>query len=144
MLVVSSSNIDGTQLLTFDRIRLWVLTGTECFMLRRRRFHNAHLQWKLTGRPISQDVLEREVEALCCKLKGRGLETRWGEWISFNIPNPFSSTRPCCAIIYCIYLFSSAVHIYIFNSKLYLCSEFYYLQGLSINPNDMYPEVSLD
>jgi hypothetical protein len=26
--------------------------------------------------------------------EGRSLDTRWGEWILFNLPNPSSRTRP--------------------------------------------------
>jgi hypothetical protein len=34
------------------------------------------------------------VKALCCKPEGRGFETRLGECISFNLPNPSGRTRP--------------------------------------------------
>jgi hypothetical protein len=34
------------------------------------------------------------VKALCCKPEGRRFETRWGEWIFFNLANPPGRTRP--------------------------------------------------
>jgi hypothetical protein len=34
------------------------------------------------------------VKALCYKAEGRRFETRWGEWIFFNLPHPSGRTRP--------------------------------------------------
>jgi hypothetical protein len=34
------------------------------------------------------------VKALSYKAEGRGYETRWGEWILLNLPNPAGRTRP--------------------------------------------------
>jgi hypothetical protein len=35
------------------------------------------------------------VKALCYKPKGRGFETRWGEFFFFNLHNPSCLTRTC-------------------------------------------------
>jgi hypothetical protein len=34
------------------------------------------------------------VKTLCYKPEGRGFETRWGEWIFFNLLNPSGRIRP--------------------------------------------------
>jgi capsule polysaccharide modification protein KpsS len=34
------------------------------------------------------------VKALCYNLEGRGFDTLWGNWIAFNLPNPFGRSRP--------------------------------------------------
>jgi hypothetical protein len=34
------------------------------------------------------------VETLSYKPEGSGFETRWDEWIFFNLPNPSNCTRP--------------------------------------------------
>jgi hypothetical protein len=39
-------------------------------------------------------------EALYYNSEGRGFETRWGEWIFFNLPNPSSRTRPWGLLIF--------------------------------------------
>jgi hypothetical protein len=46
--------------------------------------------------PVHEDIPSRGsvvVTALCYKPEDRGFETRWGEWISFNLPNPSGWTR---------------------------------------------------
>jgi hypothetical protein len=35
-----------------------------------------------------------ELKALCYKPRGREFETRWGEWIVFNLPKPSGRSRP--------------------------------------------------
>jgi hypothetical protein len=34
------------------------------------------------------------VKELCYKKEGRGYETRWGEYIFLDLPDPSSRTRP--------------------------------------------------
>jgi hypothetical protein len=46
------------------------------------------------SRQLSHSCVRVSHQALCYKSEGRGLESRWGEWISFNLPNPSGRTRP--------------------------------------------------
>jgi hypothetical protein len=99
----------GPQLPTFKRIRVWVLNGTECFML----YALCYAPVKVTGRPIlQQDVLERVVEALATSWKVAGSRSiEVNEFLSTCLILS-SCTELCCTIIL-FYLFSSTVHTYL-------------------------------
>jgi hypothetical protein len=47
-----------------------------------------------TRTPTPRSSRGEVVKVLCYKPEGCGFETRWGEYIFFNLPNPFCRTRP--------------------------------------------------
>jgi hypothetical protein len=65
-----------------------------CFfsLLQEHRASTKHLQRILFWAKAHSSIM---VEALCYEPEGRGFETRWGEWIYFNLSNPSGRTRPC-------------------------------------------------
>jgi hypothetical protein len=52
---------------------------------------------------------------LCYKPENCGFESRWGHWISFNLPNPFSRTM---ALVFTQLLAEISIRIYFMAVKL--------------------------